>query len=139
MAGEPPSIGLRQRAARRATSTGLWLISWFVENLATDDLEILSVKLPHGQFRAGPHNFVPALHLRAGATAEFESEVHCDENSGLVTENAFVIFESLWRNERWRIFVRVRIDVDTEGVPGAVTQAITTQQMGFSKNIENNG
>ena len=139
MAGLPPSIGLRQRAARRGTATGLWLISWCVENLATDDLAIISVKLPHGQFRARLHNFVPPVHLAAGATAEFEAEVRCDEKPGLITENAFVIFESLWRKERWRVFGRVRVDVDTEGVPGAMTQSITTQQVGFSKNIENNG
>jgi len=138
MAG-PPSIGLRQRDARRAISAGLWRIAWSVENRGGDALQIISAKLPHGQFKSEPQNFVPPLNLPAGAAAEFATEVRCDEEPGLITENAFVIFETLWRREPWRVFVRVRVDIARDGSPGAVTQAVTTQQVGFSKDIDNNG
>ena len=51
---------------------------------------------------------------------------------GLVTENAFVIFNVNWSDEPWRIFVRIRVTMNLDGRPETETEAITTQRVGFS-------
>jgi len=71
--------------------------------------------------------------LTAGASAEFETLVYCKEPPGLVTENAFVIFYVSWLNASWRIFVRVRVQVDAQLAPQAAVESITTQRVGFSE------
>ncbi len=77
-------------------------------------LTIVSVRMPHGQFKSAEQCFAPALELAAGASTQFTILVHCDEPAGLVTENAFVIFHCQWRGEAWRIFVRIRVIVNSQ-------------------------
>ncbi|MSP37750.1 MAG: hypothetical protein EXR70_04595 [Deltaproteobacteria bacterium] len=110
----------------------MWRIVWSVSNLAADALTIISVRLPHGKFKAAERSFAPAFELAAGATKEFISHVDCDEPAGLVTENAFVIIHCQWRGAAWRIFVRIRVKVNAAGAPAAATELITTQRIGFS-------
>jgi hypothetical protein len=95
--------------AHRHPTTDDWSIGWTVENKKAQSLKISSVRLPHGQFKAQEREFELALNLTGGASAEFETLVHCKEPPGLVTENAFVIFYVSWLSASWRIFVRVRV------------------------------
>jgi hypothetical protein len=130
-------MALQQRGARK-DETESWRVGWTVENRGAESVEILSARLPHGQFKAALHKFAPPLILSGGMRAEFDSRVRCDEPPGLVTENAFVIFETLWRGAPWRVFVRVRVVIDDTGTPAATVQAITTQRAGFSRRPEAN-
>ena len=128
-----PAIALRQVYAHRHPTTDDWSIGWTVENKKAQSLKISSVRLPHGQFKAQEREYELALNLTGGTSAEFETLVHCKEPPGLVTENAFVIFYVSWSNASWRIFVRVRVEVDAQLAPQAAVESITTQRVGFSE------
>ena len=110
----------------------LWNVRWQVDNLGAEALEIISARLPHGQFKSDEQHFTPALQLAAGASRQFYCLVKCAEPAGLVTENAFVIFHCRWRGEAWRIFIRIRVTVTADGAPETATELITTQKVGFS-------
>ena len=116
----------------RDAATSGWNILWELENLGSAALTIVSVRMPHGQFKSAEQCFAPALELAAGAGTQFTILVHCDEPAGLVTENAFVIFHCQWRGEAWRIFVRIRVIMKADGKPQTATELITTQKVGFS-------
>ena len=123
---------MRQVALARDAATNAWHIFWQVENLGSEALEIVSVRLPHGQFKSAEERFAPPLDVPGGKNQQFQSVVHCQEPAGLVSENAFVIFLCRWRGEAWRIFVRIRVTVKANGEPETATELITTQKVGFS-------
>ena len=127
-----PNIVLRQLAVSRTGLPENWIVQWQVENPGENLLTLLAARLPHGQFRAEEIRFVPPLELAPGKRDGFRISVRCNEPSGLVTENAFVIFQVIWRGEPWRIFARIRVAVADDGIPSAETESITTQKVGFS-------
>jgi len=127
-----PKIALRQIALSRDATTAGWNILWELENLGSAALTIVSLRMPHGQFKSAEHCFAPALELAAGSGTQITILVHCDEPAGLVTENAFVIFHCQWRGEAWRIFIRIRVVVMADGAPETAVELITTQKVGFS-------
>lgn len=127
-----PQIELRQTFANPAGARGYWSVGWSVQNQGADSLRLLSVRLPHGQFRAEEHRFEPMLDLAPGQKTEFTISVRCDEPPGLVTENAFLIFQVVWLDKPWRIFVRIRVNVAEDGRPTSSVESITTQKVGFS-------
>jgi len=127
-----PKISLVQNSVERNDTLAHWIIGWRVQNLGATPIRILAVRLPHGQFKSEELGFDPPIDLAPGAGSPFSTWVRCDEPSGLVTENAFVIFQANWRGEPWRIFVRLRIVVNEKGEPNATTELITTQEVGFT-------
>lgn len=127
-----PQITLTQVSVEPEEGRGNWKILWRVANLNCEPLDLHAVRLPHGQFKSVERRFDPAIGLAAKQDARFQVLVHCDEPAGLVTENGFLIFQVLRCGEPWRIFVRVRVTVNTSGTPVATTELITTQQVGFS-------
>jgi hypothetical protein len=131
-----PKIEIEQTTIERQSLGGRWIVEWRIRNMASHPLRIVSVRLPHGQYKAEEEHFEPALLLSSGQEARFKTRVRCDEPPGLVTENAFLIFHALWFGEPWRIFVRVRVTVNADGEPETATELITTQQVGFSGLIE---
>jgi len=133
-AGEEPGpqIALWQVGAVRSGLPEYWSVAWQVENRGEDSLKILAVRLPHGQFKSEDTRFEPPVELQPGRSDRFQLSVRCDEPTGSVTENAFVIFHAIWFGAPWRIFARVHVVVDSEGKPSAATESITTQRIGFS-------
>jgi hypothetical protein len=127
-----PQIALRQVSAARDEGMESWRVAWQVENAGEQPIEILGARLPHGQFKSEEVLFDPALDLAPHTNERFQTSVQCHEPRGLVTENAFVIFHVIWSGESWRIFARLRVEVDDSGVPKAATESITTQKVGFS-------
>jgi hypothetical protein len=127
-----PHVSLRQLSATQAGAMGFWNVCWQVENLGAEGLRINSVRMPHGQFKLDEQSFAPGLDLAPGGSAQFHSLVQCHEPAGLVTENAFVIFHCQWRDEAWRIFIRIRVVVMADGAPETAVELITTQKVGFS-------
>jgi hypothetical protein len=127
-----PQISLVQNSVERNDTPARWRIGWSVQNLGADPIRILAVRLPHGQFKSEELGFDPPVDLAPGEGRRFSTLVRCDEPPGLVTENAFVIFQANWRGVPWRIFVRLRIVVNGKGGPNATTELITTQEVGFT-------
>jgi hypothetical protein len=127
-----PEIALTEVSAEWDGAKRLWNIGWLVENRGRDSLEVLAARLPHGQFKSEELCFDTALILAPGESEEFHVAVRCNEPVGLVTENAFVIFNVNWLGEPWRIFVRIRVTMNVGGKPETETEAITTQRVGFS-------
>lgn len=127
-----PRIALQQVALARDEAAGCWRTGWQVENVSADALTITAVHLPHGEFKSAVQDFTPALEVAAGASERFQSLVQCQAPAGLVTENAFVILHCQWRGDAWRVFARIRVEVDAAGEPHAATELITTQKVGFS-------
>ena len=128
-----PEIELRQAGADRTEARGMWNICLVLTNRGGDGIELVSARLPHGQFRADEHIFDAATRIAAGECFTFEARVRCLEPHGPVTENAFVILLVKWREARWRIFFRLRVVVDPAGTPRASTESVTTQKVGFSE------
>jgi hypothetical protein len=126
-----PSVEVAQVSVNSG-GAGYWKVGWQVQNTGTDLLRINAVLLPHGQFKAAEQRLDPPLELEPGIAAEFNTLVYCNEPTGLVTENAFIIFAARWREQKWRIFVRLRIVVNAEGQPRSATELVTTQKVGFS-------
>jgi hypothetical protein len=122
---------LTQVSVEPEEGRGNWTILWRVANMNSQPLELRTVRLPHGQFNSAERCFEPAIVLAAKQDAQFQVFVHCDEPAGLVTENAFLIFQVVRIDERWRIFVRVRVTANSAGTPAATTEWITTQRVGF--------
>lgn len=133
-----PEIDLRQESIVRHKADEHWSVIWVVENKGPDPLQIVSARLPHGQFKADERRFEPPLNLAPGASCRFLISVRCHEPPGLVTENAFVIFSVIWADSAWRIFVRVRVVAEADGTPWTATELITAQKVGFSGE-ESNG
>lgn len=127
-----PQITLEQISVEPIQGPGYWNIVWKVKNLAARPIKLLAARLPHGQFKSDQLQFEPAVDLPAQQEANFQVPVRCDEPAGLVTENAFVIFQVDWRGAPWRIFVRVRVVVNEKGEPNVTTELITTQKAGFT-------
>ena len=131
-ATKAPEIELEQVSVERNGVTELWRIGWRIKNGGARSLCIESVRLPHGQFKAEEQRFEPALLLSSGQEAQFYSVVRCDEPAGVVTENGFLIFHVGWSGAPWRIFVRVRVIVQSKREPKAAVESITAQRVGFS-------
>src|SRR5215467_7403032 len=129
---EGPVVTVEQSSALRGVHTQDWTIEWRIANNGVGPISIVSARLPHGQCKSDQQPFDPPREIAAGAQASFRALVHCDEPPGLVTENAFIIFQVLWFKEAWRIFVRIRVVVEN-GEPQTAVELITTQRVGFSE------
>lgn len=128
-----PQVELKQLSAEASWEKACWNIRWSVRNSSARPLRILSVRLPHGQFKSAEKNFDPVIDLKQDQEAQFQTLVRCDEPPGPVTENAFLIFYTIHLEEPWRIFVRVRIVLNADGKPQATAESVTTQKAGFSQ------
>jgi len=128
-----PDIGLQQVFVERGAAPGCWNAQWLIQNRGAHRLQVLRVRLPHGQFKSDEQQFEPAIDLGRDEATEFQTLVKCDEPPGPVTENAFVIFYVNWLDEPWRVFVRIKVVADSDGKPHATTESITTQRVGFAQ------
>ena len=127
-----PKISAEQVRRNREVGRDRWLFHWRIQNLTEQPMKFLAGRCPHGQFRSAERFFDPPLHAAAGKNATIEMSVLCDEPAGTVIENGFLILLVEWLNNRWRIFVRLRVTINQQGEPETATELITTQRAGFS-------
>lgn len=132
MSEDAPNIAVEAIHCTSDVNRGYWSCSWRIQSLSGRSMKLVSVRLPHGQFRSEEREFNPSLELRPGASARVEISVLCDGEPGTVIENAFLILLCEWQAERWRIFARLRVTVNQQGEPAPATELITTQKVGFS-------
>lgn len=127
-----PRVAVEELHRSKEAEHGRWLFAWRIQNLTEEPITFVAARCPHGQFRSEERFFDPPLHAAAGRNAIIEMPVLCDEPAGVVVENGFLILTTEWHEDKWRIFVRLRVMVDKEGIPGTAAALITTQRVGFS-------
>lgn len=129
---DEPKISVEEIRRSREVERGRWLFGWRVQNLTEQPAKFLAARCPHGQFKSEERFFDPPLQAADGQAATIEMSVLCNEPSGAVIENAFLILMTEWDESKWRIFVRLRVLVDQQGIPGTNAELITAQKVGFS-------
>jgi hypothetical protein len=129
---DSPKVSAEQVRRNREVGSDRWLFGWRIQNLTEQPMKFLAGRCPHGQFRSEERFFDPPLHTAAGGNATIEMLVLCDEPAGAIIENGFLILLVEWLNNRWRIFVRLRVTINQQGEPETATELITTQRVGFS-------
>jgi hypothetical protein len=127
-----PRVAVEELRRSKEVESGRWLFEWRIQNLTEQPIKFFAARCPHGQFRSTERRFDPPLHGGAGKNATIEMPVLCDEPAGTVIENGFLILLVEWLNNRWRIFVRLRVTINQQGEPETATELITTQRVGFS-------
>lgn len=130
MENDGPQIQIQAVEALRG-STGRWLITWIVQNLTDQQIVLLEVWLPHGQFRAERQQLTRPRVLPAKGTAEFESAVEAPLPPSGVVENAFVVLRVQWERSDWRVFARFRVAFGEDARPRPVAELVTAQRIGF--------
>jgi len=129
---ENPSIAVDQVEPSRSENSGRWLLKWRVRNVTETPMSLLSVRLPHGKFKAEERKFGTALKVAAQDHFIVDLAVACEEPPNTIVDNAFLILLVSWQENQWRFFVRLRIMVNEQGQPQTITESITVQQVGFS-------
>jgi hypothetical protein len=129
---EGPSIEVEQVEQGRSLNPGRWLFRWRVRNVIETPMSLLSVRVPHGNFKGEERNFGPAVKIAAHDHFILDLVVACREPPNTIIENAFLILLLNWQENQWRFFVRLRITIDQQGQPETTTESITVQQVGFS-------
>ena len=131
MSGEP-KIEVEQAECVPSKNPGLWLFKWRMGNVTETPMSLLSVRLPHGKFKAEERKFGTALKVAAQDHFIVDLAVACEEPPNTIVDNAFLILLVSWQENQWRFFVRLRIMVNEQGQPQTITESITVQQVGFS-------
>jgi hypothetical protein len=129
---DEPKISVEEIRRSKEVERGRWLFGWRVQSLTEPPITFLAARCPHGQFKSEERFFEPPLQADAVQAATIEMPVLCDEPVGAVIENGFLILLVEWLDKQWRIFVRLRVIVNQQGVPETATELITTQRVGFS-------
>ena len=127
-----PQIEVEQVERGTSEERGRWLFEWRVRNRTRAPMSLLSVRVPHGKFKAEERSFLPPVKIAAQGYFILDLAIACQEPPNTIIDNAFLILFVTWQENHWRFFVRLRITVDQQGAPEATTESITVQQVGFS-------
>ena len=127
-----PKIEIEQVERSRKENSHQWLFRWRVRNESQKPMCLLSVRVPHGKFKAEERKLLPPAIIAARDSFILDMAVTCEEPPGTIIENAFLILFVDWQENHWRLFVRLQITVNQQGNPAAATQSITVQRVGFS-------
>ena len=104
---EEPSIGVEQVERSRTANPGRWLFSWRLRNKTAKAMRLLSLRVPHGKFKAEESEFLPPVEIGAENSFVLEVAVTCDEPPKTLIENAFLILLVDWQEIKWRFFVPI--------------------------------
>jgi hypothetical protein len=110
----------------RPAGAGAWQVTWRLASQG-EAVALESAWVPHGRFRgAGRLNFGPPRLL----PLSLEMLVHADEAPGTVVENTFLILRLA---SGWRVFIRMRVEFDQDGVPHPIPELVTLQSAGATE------
>lgn len=105
----------------RTDEEGVWQASWRLR--AVDEpVQVLEAWLPHDHFNRERWRFNPPLMVE---DTVLEAEVSCEDPAGTVIENAFLILRTPDR----RVFARLTVLIDGDGVPRQRCDAVTVQEV----------
>jgi hypothetical protein len=127
-----PKIEIEQVEPSRSENPGRWLFKWRVRNETETTMSLLSVRIPHGKFKAEERKFLPPSNILAEDSLFLEMVISCEEPPNTIIENAFLILLVDWQENHWRLFVRLQIKIDQQGRVDTATESVTVQQVGFS-------
>ena len=133
---EAPEIAVEQVGQSAGERPGSWLVSWRFGNLTAEAIALASAWLPHGEFRGERTELAPARIVRPRESAEIDLDVRWNGEPGSVVENAFLILIAHWKQEPWRVLVRLTIRGTPERMPHATTETMSIQRVGFSEQGE---
>lgn len=117
---------LRIEQASAARSGDRWHVVWRIGNPDPEQVEIVSAWLPHSGFRSDEWQIAPPMVIPPGGEQPLDSDVSCPATPGAVVENAFLIL----RLRDQRVFARLRVTIQPDGAPQAVTETVTSQPAG---------
>ena len=127
-----PELLIESASSCGADQPGWWLMSWRVQNVGQEPIEILSIWLPHDKFSSGQQVFDSPIRLMPNESRLLEVRVACLEAPGSVVDNAFVILRLRWMGQPWRALARQRVTIDAVGVPRHCCEVISAHPIGFS-------
>ena len=90
---EGPKIEVEQAECSAKEKPGRWLFKWRVRNVSETPMSLLSVRVPHGKFKAEESKFGPPVKIAAEHDIIVDLAVACQEPPNTIIENAFLI---LW-------------------------------------------
>jgi hypothetical protein len=128
---EVPEVTLQPVGSAQRVEDGLWRLTWQLEMIGSDPLEVHEAWLPHGRFRAEPRRFEPPIRVEAGTPSELTFDVACAEPPGTEFENGFLLLRTSWREAPWRVFARLTVRIGDGGAPSPVTEEVTIQPIRF--------
>ena len=127
-----PELLIESASSCGADKPGRWLMSWRVQNVGREPIEVLSIWLPHDKFASDQQVFDPPIRLTPNESRLLQVRVACLESPGSVIDNAFVILRLRWMGQPWRAFARQRVTIDAVGVPHHCCEVISAHPVGFS-------
>src|SRR5688572_23994477 len=88
---EGPKMEVEQVEQSRSANSGGWSFEWRVQNQTETPMTLLSVRVPHGKFKAEDRRFGPAIKIAAQDHFILEVDIACQEPPNTIVENAFLI------------------------------------------------
>ena len=120
-----PRLDIEVTACQGAGVPDQWRVSWRIQNLEPQPLEVVAAWLPHDKFHCGRCELNPALTVSANKSEDLELLVFCLEPPSTGVENAYLILQLVWKSQSWRVFARHLVTVDSDGAPNPLCQVIT--------------
>ncbi len=130
-----PHVSIEPLPVRSRLDADTWAGTWRIENVSQRPTRILAAWLPHGRYRSDRCTLEPPRLLTPGESTLLDLPVHCSEEPGTEIENAFLILQVTWGEESWRVLARLRVIVDAAGTPQNRCELITTQPIGFARQL----
>jgi hypothetical protein len=125
-----PQISIEQISGSRGASPDEWIVTWRIQNLGAEPLQLLTAWLPHSRFKSEEREMTDTL--SPGEMTQLKLPVAWREPAGTVVENAFLILRVLWLNQPWRVFARLRVFFDDRDGLETMTEVVTAHPVGFS-------
>jgi hypothetical protein len=121
------SITIAQIDALNAQE-GPWRVTWNLTNESDDMLRLEDAWIPHGRFR-GDGRLRLATSIAPGASVPLTFTVTAREDPATVVENTFLILRADLNGQAWRMFCRMRVTFDGEGIPRPQIEQVTWQSL----------
>jgi hypothetical protein len=123
-----PRIRIVLANRQAGDAPGQWLVSWQIWNDGPQPLALDEAWIPHGKFRGDGHVTL-SQQVAPGASVPLTLRVAASEAPGTVVENTFLILRVSSAGKTTRIFSRMRIEFDADGMPLPVVETVTGQSV----------
>lgn len=112
------------------SGSGAWDVTWTLANAGASPLVIEEAWAPHGRFRSPAASLDPPAAISPQRTARLTLRVEAQEGPRTEVPNTFLILRVRWRDESWRVFIRMLAVFRTEWDLELRPQLVTTQRAG---------